>query len=358
MNTATWSPNAPGPSGIAYRSSTNTLIVVDGDKNTEPGNPTVNLWEYSLTTGQVVYSAAIDVNGDATGISLAADETLFVSSDSSMVPQGIYMFQPDGTTGRYGGADDGFINVEGLVGGPGAAAADVEDPVFDGTNLFFLNGNTSQVFEIAPNAGGFGNGDDTIVTAGGFPVPFDPTLMDRPGDWEGMALDGANLLIGAKDPSDEQGIWVVSKTGTFVDRIDTAVIESELGEVPPLTISGLGVQPAGGGEPKTYWIADRGDYNPTTVNDGRLHRIHPGPVVVPDEAPEITPVIPAQNGNEGSVITFQATATDDFGDTLTWTLDGSVNPVPAGAAINATTGVFTWTPTRPRGVAPRHTRSG
>ena len=66
-----------------------------------------------------------------------------------------------------------------MLGGPGLLA-DVEDPVFDGTNLFFLNGNTSQVFEIAPNTGGFGNGDDTIVTAGGFPVPADPSLTETP----------------------------------------------------------------------------------------------------------------------------------------------------------------------------------
>ena len=135
-------------------------------------------------------------------------------------------------------------------------------------------------------------------------MPADPEPHRDPTDWEGMALDGANLLIGAKDPSDdsteEQGIWVVSKTGTFVDRIDTAVIANELGEIPPLTISGLTVQPAGGGEPKTYWIADRGDYTPPSTNDGRLHRIHPGPVVVPDEAPEITPAIPAQSGNENT----------------------------------------------------------
>ena len=145
--------------------------------------------------------------------------------------------------------------------------------------------------------------------------------------------------------TEEQGIWVVSKTGVFMDRIDTAIIANELGEVPPLTISGLTVQPAGVGEPKTYWIADRGDDNPVTINDGRLHRIHPGPVVVPDEAPEITPVIPAQSGNENTPITFQGIAVDDFGDELTWSLDAGF---PPGAAITVD-GLFTWTPTEAQG---------
>ena len=345
MNTATWSPSAPGPTGIAYREGTNTLIVVDGDKNNEgPGLP--NLWEYSLSTGAIVYSATINVNGDATGLSWdEASATLYVSSDSAQ--QGIYIFHPEGN-GQFAGNSDGFISVEPLVGGPGAVNADVEDPVFDSStgNLFFLNGATGQVFEIASTNGVFGDVDDTIVTPGGFGVPADPGLMDHPNDWEGMTLDGANLLIGAKevDPIEDGGIWVVSKTGTFVDRLDVSDIFNELGELPPLVISGLAVQPLGS-EPKTYWIADRGDHTPPDTNDGRLHRIHPGLVVVPDEAPEINPVIPAQSGNETTLISFQATAVDDFGDELTWSLNAGF---PPGAAITVD-GLFTWTPTEAQG---------
>jgi hypothetical protein len=46
--------------------------------------------------------------------------------------------------------------------------------------------------------------------------------------------------------------------------------------------------------------------------------------------------------DQGSLLTFTATATDaDLGQTLTFTLDAGA---PAGAAINSSTGVFTWTP--------------
>ena len=296
-------PTAPGPSGIAYRPETNTLIVVDGDKNNE--GSTTNLWEYSLDTQQVVYSAAIDVNGDATGLSWdSTNDVLFVSSDSS--PQGIYMFQPSGTgEGQFGGTDDGFISVEPMVGGPGAVDADVEDPVFDGTNLFFLNGNTSRVYEISPNAGGFGDGDDTIVTAGGFPVPADPSLTETPTDWEGMALDGVNLLIGVKDPSDdateEQGIWVVSKTGVFMDRIDTAVIAERAWRASAAHDLRTHRSTAGGGEPKTYWIADRGDYSP--CHDQR-RPVASDPSRVGDaarRAPQSRLPSAAQSGNEDTL---------------------------------------------------------
>ena len=64
-------------------------------------------------------------------------------------------------------------------------------------------------------------------------------------------------------------IYIMNKaTGAFVDRLDVAVIESELPHIRPtlsLVISGLTVQPAGGGELKTYWIADRGQFSPATL---------------------------------------------------------------------------------------------
>ena len=50
---------------------------------------------------------------------------------------------------------------------------------------------------------------------------------------------------------------------------------------------------------------------------------------------------------EGQLLTFTATATDaDAGQTLTFSL---INLIPAGAAIDPSTGVFTWTPTPDQG---------
>jgi hypothetical protein len=49
---------------------------------------------------------------------------------------------------------------------------------------------------------------------------------------------------------------------------------------------------------------------------------------------------------EGQLLTFTATATDADGDPLTFSL---INLIPAGAAIDPNTGVFTWTPTSDQG---------
>ena len=51
-----------------------------------------------------------------------------------------------------------------------------------------------------------------------------------------------------------------------------------------------------------------------------------------------------QNVNEGTLLTFTASATDT--DTLTFSLDAGA---PSGVAINGNTGIFTWTPTESQG---------
>src|SRR6185295_5969578 len=54
-----------------------------------------------------------------------------------------------------------------------------------------------------------------------------------------------------------------------------------------------------------------------------------------------------KSGNEGSLITFTASATDaNSGQILTYSLDPGA---PAGAAINSSSGVFTWTPAEAQG---------
>src|SRR5205823_2738598 len=57
--------------------------------------------------------------------------------------------------------------------------------------------------------------------------------------------------------------------------------------------------------------------------------------------PPVLAAIGDKNVNEQTLLTFTASATDPNGDTLTYSLDPGA---PAGAGINPTSGVFTWTP--------------
>jgi hypothetical protein len=63
--------------------------------------------------------------------------------------------------------------------------------------------------------------------------------------------------------------------------------------------------------------------------------------------PPLLAALQDQRGPEGTALTFTATATDpDSGDTLRFSLDAGA---PSGATIDATTGVFRWTPTEAQG---------
>ncbi len=66
--------------------------------------------------------------------------------------------------------------------------------------------------------------------------------------------------------------------------------------------------------------------------------------VVLDNPPELDPIADREVA-EGSELTVTATA-DGNGDTLAFDLEGDV---PSGAAIDATTGLFSWTPTEAQG---------
>jgi hypothetical protein len=64
--------------------------------------------------------------------------------------------------------------------------------------------------------------------------------------------------------------------------------------------------------------------------------------------PPVLTAIPNQTINEGSTLVFTNSATDTNGDSLTFSLDPGA---PAGAGVNPTTGVFSWTPTEAQGPA-------
>ncbi|HEY6629800.1 MAG TPA: hypothetical protein VI193_12520, partial [Acidimicrobiia bacterium] len=138
IDTTLWNPDAPGLSGVAFRSP-DRLIVVDMQNHDFAGFDGTNLWEYSLTTGQVAYTGSIlpDDQDDPTGVAYdAATDTLFVSSDSTM---SVYVIKP-GIDGKFGTADEGNGNGDPIAVLP--STGDVEDPAFNPVNkhLYVLAG--------------------------------------------------------------------------------------------------------------------------------------------------------------------------------------------------------------------------
>src|SRR5439155_6798254 len=97
--------------------------------------------------------------------------------------------------------------------------------------------------------------------------------------------------------------------------------------------------------PGDYNVTERVSDNGTPARDAsRTFTVHVAEV---NSAPAVA-AIGGKTVGEGSLLTFTATATDPDlpANVLSYTLDAGA---PAGAAIDAATGVFSWTPTEAQG---------
>jgi hypothetical protein len=347
-----WVPDAPGLSGVAYRASTNSLVVVDMQNHDFAGFDGTNLWEYDLDTGLVSYTSSIlpDDTDDPTGVAIKAgatpaDDTLFVSSDSTMSVL-VVQAGADGKFGEINDVNDDTQLAELLVDG------DVEDPAYNTVNghLYVLEGS-GVIADINPGVDGiFGNLDDPAIIEfqipDNQPGPGGQILMDV----EGLAYDAAsgNLFAAARFGN----IYEFTPAGVFIQQHVTTGIRA----LGVNSVSGLTAQPAGGLFPSTtYWIAERGT-DSTTVADGALYRVTLGPPpALPNNLPVLSPIVTPIAASEGVQVTFDANATDpNFGQTLTYSLHPTLPAAPpAGATINSSTGVFTWTPSAAGAVTVR-----
>ena len=192
------------------------------------------------------------------------------------------------------------------------------------------------------DASGFGAG--TMWLAG----PNAPS-----GDWtdaDGLAAapGGGNvsptLTVPANANGAENTLLTVSATATDPDAGNTLTI-SQTNSTPFLTFSHTpSVSPASAslsgtpnfdqaGNYSINWSVDDGaggtDAKTTTIAIAQTNR---APVLA---------TIGNRTANVGVALNFTATATDPDGNTLLFSLDAGS---PAGAAINATSGVFSWTP--------------
>jgi hypothetical protein len=177
---------------------------------------------------------------------------------------------------------------------------------------------------------------DTDAGLGGAVVPVLITVLP--------ANDAPNLAD-IPDQTVERGVALtLTATATDIDGGDEltfmldpdlpsfgATINAETGEFSWTPPAG---HPAG---PTTFRILVVDDGEPALA-DSETFVVN---VTVANESPQIAP-IQNQTVTEGNELTFTVTATDVDGDDVTFAL---AEGAPTGAAIDADTGVFTWTPT-------------
>jgi hypothetical protein len=350
IDTSAFVPSSPDPSGIVYLPALDQLMICDSevDETTGAGYHGANLWRITRTGVVQDTGTTLPFTNEPTGLGFdPGTNTLFISSDDQ---HRIYFLRP-GPDGRWGNADDNLTSISTTAFG-----TDTEDPEFDPStgHLFFIDGVSTEVFDIDPVNGIFGDGNDVVTH-------FDVGQYGAT-DIEGLASDQArNTLLVGNRPT--KMIYEVTKAGALVRTIDASGI-------PGMRfVSGLGWAPASDNSGRTdYWIVDRaGDNGPNpNENDGKIFEIS---VPATDPLPTISSFSPT-SGPVGTSVTITGTnltgATSVMFSgvsTATFKVVSSTKitaTVPAGATtgpIKVTTPVGSATSTSNFTVGTMHARS-
>ena len=324
IDTSTFAPSSPDPSGIVYLPALDQLMICDSevDETTGAGYHGVNLWRITRTGAVHDTGTTLPFTNEPTGLGFdPGTDTLFISSDEQ---QRIYFLRP-GPDGRWGNADDILTSISTTAYG-----TDTEDPEFDPItgHLFFIDGVSTEVFDIDPVNGVFGDGNDLVTH-------FDVRQYGAT-NIEGLASDPArNTLLVGNRPTEM--IYEVTKAGALVRTIDASGI-------PGMSVvSGLGWAPASDNSGRTdYWIVDRAvDNGPNpNENDGKIFEISvPGS----DALPTLTSFTPT-SGPVGTSVTITgtnftgATSVTFNGVSATTFNVGSATKITATVPAGATTG--------------------
>jgi len=322
--TSAWNPASPDPSGVVYLPGPDRLEVSDSevDETTGAGYHGVNLWQITRSGTVTDTGTTIAYSKEPTGLGYdPGTNTLFISDDSK---RRIFVVKR-GSDGRFGTSDDVVSSIDAGAYG----STDTEDPEFDPASghLFFLDGVGTEVYDVNPVNGVFGDGNDVVTH-------FDVGKFG-PSDWEGLGSDPAtgNLLVGARKTKQ---IYEVTKSGSLVRIIDASGISGLK------YISGLAMAPASNGSGKmNYWIVDRAVDNGAdpNENDGKLFEVS-----IPSSTnnpPTVTN--PGTKTNAvGDSVSYQIGASDPDGDAIT---SYNATGLPIGLSVNTSTGLISGTTT-------------
>ncbi|HUP76654.1 MAG TPA: hypothetical protein VM282_26705 [Acidimicrobiales bacterium] len=264
IRTSGFHPSSPDPSGVVYQADLDRLMISDSevDETTGAGYHGVNLWQLSRTGTLIDTGTTFPAySREPSGLGYdSVSRALFISDDTA---DRVWVVKA-GADQRFGTPDDLVTFVDARAYG----SYDTEDPEFDTTigqptsgHLFFLDGTGTEIYDIDPVDGIFGNGNDIMTH-------FDIGHLG-PIDFEGLGSDPSTntLYVGARTTKQ---VFEITKTGALVRTID-------LTGIPGLRfISGLALAPASDNSSRlNLWVVDRGVDNEDdpNENDGRLFEI-------------------------------------------------------------------------------------
>jgi len=327
IETFSWSPPSPDPSGVAWWASKGRLIVVDGEVEETMGGIThyagVNTWEVTTSGGLLdTYTTYPDFSSEPVDVAAHGSTVFFVDDNADEV------FMVDvGGDGELGTSDDTRTSFD-------TRAFNNHDPeglAFGDGSLFVSDGNNNQVYRVDPGSNGQFDGTDDQVSC------FDTSVLGMR-DPEGVTMDPVSGELYIISRTDRE-VAIATPSGVLTDLISLAGV-LPFTTAPPVNPAGVAIAPASDDASRSdLYISDRAVDNNTDPNevDGKVYEIRLDP-----PAGNVAPVVSgpgAQTVVEGESVRLQVVAADPNDDPIAYSATG----LPPGLTIDPATGVITGT---------------
>jgi hypothetical protein len=291
--TSGWNPPSPDPAGGAYIPSSNHLLICDSEVNEMSIYEGVNVFETTLSGGQVAEFNTLSFSDEPTGVAFNPNnQHLYFTDDTGT--RSVYELDP-GPDGFYGTSDDiitSFSTGDFGSNDPEGIAYDT----FQG-HLFIADGVNAEVYEISPGANGVfdgvpPSGDDVLVNQ------FDTAVLGLQ-DPEGVDFspDNGNLYIVSNRTGD--GIVVeTTRAGSEVSVIDISSLNAR--NPGGLVYAPTSINPS----ERSLYIVVRGVDNNSdpNENDGIVYEIALGSLT-PSLAIDDVSVLEGDGGTVNAVFT-------------------------------------------------------
>ena len=332
VDTAAWDKPSPDPSGLAYLSGKNRIMVADGEVEETVSGIThfegANVWETTFG-GDVLRTAniskipptAVPMSNEPTGVAYDPAQDIYYFTDDGQ--KAVLRLQP-GADDVVGTSDDSWNSFDVTTFGDG----DPEGIAYDTAHnrIFVADGVNAEVYQ--------------YTTTGSLVDHFDVAAfgVEDPESVEYNPISGTLFVLSnrASGPI----IVETSLTGTLVQTIDVAAS----GARKP---AGLAFAPAGNGSGAfRFYIADRGVDNnsdPREV-DGKIYEMTAPQTTSPNQDPTITSdgggATASKSVPENQTAVTDVNASDADNDPLTYSLAGGADV--SDFTINPTSGVLSF----------------
>ncbi len=324
------------PAGVEYHPPSGHVFIADSeiDEVAEVWSKIgANIFEVNLA-GTLLY-ASYDLvalgNDEPTGIAYNPDDGHFYVTNDITRTIIRYSFSPGG----------GFVEDDSVFIDDISELEDCEGIACDPTGLLYV------VDGAFADIGMFTYSGSAFIHEGTFDLAALNDPANVPIDPEGIAYNTcSDRLFLVTDTEDR--VYEFTTAGIFVARYDLADFAPTVIAPQGLTFaptSDTGDDPAA----LALYLAD-GQIDNNVDPDERDGVIYEADVPCSLDEPNLPPVLgalPDQQVAEEVLLSFTVTASDpDPGNNLAFSL---LDPVPAGAAIDGASGLFTWTPTEAQG---------